>query len=493
MRFHLLNLPRVCPNLQTRLLTGALLVSVGLTGCGAGLGNTGASAPVGTTTVTVLSTSTANDQVSQFGMVLNSLTLTSQSGSTVSLISAPIDTEFLHVNGVSEPLLSVTVPQGTYTAATASVGTSAFTCLGIAPSDGYPGNYTFAYGYTPAANVTVSLPSPIAIAGNNASLHLNLQVPQSASYDKENCMATPIGGSNWSITPTFTLTLASEANPMQIGLKGSIGATVATGGSFTVTAADGPIQAVNGPIWQVATDADTVYQGIGGFSELEARVPIDMDAALQPDGSLLARRIAVYDTNPSELSMPIGQVMIVFGGGTALYSFPVEQLGALNLNFFAFNLSDAIFQTSGQLSNVQRLPFPASFTPANVVAGQNVYATSHSLLVSPPPIYVPAATITLVPQTINGTVSSIGSEGGFTIYTVTLAPYDLFPALAVQPGQTTLLTDPNTVVVYADSNTRTLNTTTLAVGDVGRFYGLVFNDNGTLRMDCAQINDGVAE
>jgi len=26
-----------------------------------------------------------------------------------------------------------------------------------------------------------------------------------------------------------------------------------------------------------------------------------------------------------------------------------------------------------------------------------------------------------------------------------------------------------------------------------RFNGLVFNDNGTLRMDCAQIDDGVAE
>jgi hypothetical protein len=32
-----------------------------------------------------------------------------------------------------------------------------------------------------------------------------------------------------------------------------------------------------------------------------------------------------------------------------------------------------------------------------------------------------------------------------------------------------------------------------AVGDVLRFNGLVFNDNGTLRMDCAQVNDGVPE
>jgi hypothetical protein len=48
-------------------------------------------------------------------------------------------------------------------------------------------------------------------------------------------------------------------------------------------------------------------------------------------------------------------------------------------------------------------------------------------------------------------------------------------------------------VVYADSNTQQLNTNPVAVGSVVRFYGLVFNDNGTLRMDCAQINDGVPE
>jgi hypothetical protein len=63
----------------------------------------------------------------------------------------------------------------------------------------------------------------------------------------------------------------------------------------------------------------------------------------------------------------------------------------------------------------------------------------------------------------------------------------------VQPGQTTLLTNPNTVVVYTDSNTQTLNSSALSVGGLFRFYGLVFNDNGTLRMDCSQVNDGVAE
>jgi hypothetical protein len=128
-----------------------------------------------------------------------------------------------------------------------------------------------------------------------------------------------------------------------------------------------------------------------------------------------------------------------------------------------------------------------------MVPGQNVLLTTHALTVSGDFPYPPAATLTLRSQTINGSVNVIGSEGGFTTYTVTLAPYDLFPQLAVQGGQATLLTNPNTVVVYADSNTQLLNKGSIAVGSVLRFNGLVFNDNGTLRMDCAQINDGVAE
>ena len=108
-------------------------------------------------------------------------------------------------------------------------------------------------------------------------------------------------------------------------------------------------------------------------------------------------------------------------------------------------------------------------------------------------VFEPLTTITLLPQTIDGVVTALSSEGNFTTYTVTLAPYDLFPNLAVQLGQTTLLRNPNTVVVYADSNTQMLNSGTVNVGGLLRFYGLVFNDNGTLRMDCAEVNDGVTQ
>jgi len=129
-----------------------------------------------------------------------------------------------------------------------------------------------------------------------------------------------------------------------------------------------------------------------------------------------------------------------------------------------------------------------------MVAGQSIEATLHNAqFPGGPSFLLPAATVTLLPQTVDGTIQSVSTSGAFTIYTVTLAPYDNFPEFAVQPAvQTTLLKNPNTVVVYVDASTERLNTTTLAAGSVARFNGLVFNDNGTLRMDCVQMNDGVA-
>jgi hypothetical protein len=124
-----------------------------------------------------------------------------------------------------------------------------------------------------------------------------------------------------------------------------------------------------------------------------------------------------------------------------------------------------------------------------MVAGQYVYVSSQDLSYFGG-VYTPATTIVLMPQTINGTVLGSAKSGNFTDYTVSLASYDLFSMLAVQPGQTTLLSNPSEVEVYVDSNSQILNSQPLASGSTLRFYGLVFNDNGTLRMDCARVSDG---
>ncbi len=477
-----------------------------MTGCGSSGSSGGGQKFGGNTSVTVALTSTASDQLSQFDLEFETLTLTSQSGKTVNLLSAQQPSELIHLNGGIEPLTTVSVPQGIYTSATATIGGADFTCVTVSPSGSAGAGdltvSTYAYGYTPNSNVTVNLPSPLTITGDSMALTLNLLVSQSASYPST---CYPVGNPPFSITPTFNLTPltvssqpTNSANGKVMEVEGEIASTNAANGSFALTVPEGPGGTSDNRTLSVASGTATLFQGISGFAGLQVGTFVDMDGAIQPDGSLLATRIAVED--PSAVNVMSGPLLglISLSGQPLLSSFGRLQqgplLGSEGLGYGGYlSFGGALFQTSGQLTNLQNLPFLATFNSSNLVAGQNVYISFTTL---PDCCGNPAGTaqtVTLIPQTINGTVFGSAVTGEFTDYTVSLAPYDLFPALtALQtPWQGTPLTNPNIVEVYVDNSTRQLNTQPLAAGSTLRFYGLVFNDNGTLRMDCAQVNDGV--
>jgi hypothetical protein len=265
---------------------------------------------------------------------------------------------------------------------------------------------------------------------------------------------------------------------------------------FTVAAADGtPVGSTMQTTWRVSTNASTVFQGIGNAEGLTAGMPVDMDGMLQTDGSVLATRVAVPDANTSTLTVNSGPLDQVTASVSILSEVNQEAEGSQIYisGWPVFNFSNTTFATWGGLTNVPSLPFAASFYAGNMVPGQMVAITTHATQVEPYPTVVPATVETLMPQTINGTVEAVGTAGGFTTYTVELAPYDLFPQFAVQAGEPTLLTNPQTVVVYADTNTQVVGVAAPSAGSVARFTGVIFNDNGTLRMDCTQVSAGVAE
>jgi hypothetical protein len=470
--------------------------------CGSSGSMSGSSGPKlsGNTSVTVVLNSTANDQLSEFGIVFEGIALTSQSGKTVTLFSGLQGAEFMDVNGGANPFVNVSIPQDVYTAATVTLGSAEFTCNALTPSGGLDTS-TFAYGQTPAANVTVTLPSPITITGDSMGLSLDLIVSESATYS---ACYDPNGGYTYAITPTFILTpLAFSSQPTNpengkvAGLEGEITAVGTASNSFTLTRPLGSFTCPCPGLYTLPVTADdhTAYQGIGSFSALAVGTFVDMDGTIQPDGSLLASRITVEDTNTTNQSILIGPVLQSNSYGPTVLALGREQEGYFSANglavvWMSFNFGSTIFQVSGQLTNVQSLPFVASFNAENMVDGQNVYVTTQATEVPGYP-YIPASTITLMPQTINGQIISSSAINGFSIYTVSLAPYDLFPALAAQPFQTALLNNPSQIEVYVDANAQMLNSQPLAPGSTLRFYGLVFNDNGTLRLDCAQVNDGV--
>jgi len=479
--------------------TVALAIAVAA-GCGSGSSQPPTPVLSGNTSVTLLLSSTANDQLSQFEIGFNSVTLTSKSGKIINLFITSQSPEFIHLNGRVEPLLTVSIPQDVYTSATASLGNTSFTCAAQDPSDNTLNEATYAYGYVPASQVSVNLPAPITVTGTVMGLSLSMLVSQSASFPST-CYFEGIP--QYSITPTFNLTpvafSAPVAEPM---LDGEIVSVNPANNSFTIALAGGEMSPgnnfdPNGQTLSVNTNDSTVYQGISGFSSLTVGTLVDMDAALQPDGSQLATRIAVEDTDTTNLSVSTGPLLQVASSQPSLFGFGRQDQGYLRTSglagdFMPYGFGSTVFQISGRLTNLQDLPFVASFDAANMFDGQNVYITSHATTLQGGPTYFPATTITLIPQTINGTINGISSEGGFTTYEVTLAAYDLITNLAVQPGQATVLTNPSNVVVYVDSNTQMLNTQPLAVGSVVRFNGMLFNDNGTARMDCGQVSDGVA-
>jgi hypothetical protein len=67
----------------------------------------------------------------------------------------------------------------------------------------------------------------------------------------------------------------------------------------------------------------------------------------------------------------------------------------------------------------------------NIVPGQDILLSTHATGLSGGPTYIPAASVTLLPQTLDGTVTTVSNDRGFASYTVTLAPYPLCTDLAV--------------------------------------------------------------
>lgn len=484
-------------------------------GCGGSANSGGGGGPVSgqNTQVTVLATSTANDQVTQFPLFLNSLTLTSKSGKTVTVLAAPQQVEFIHLNGAAEPLATASVPQDYYTSAMVDVGSASFTCLGRDFEGGVLIS-GYGYGYTPGSLVTVTVPQQITVSGMAMGLLLNLNV--SASANAEECLDT---GATNAITPNFEVTSfqistdpASPAAGKLSHLDGIVSSVDTTQGALTISAVDGlgwEIDAEGNTVksanlaWNVSTDSSTSFQNLTGIGALAQGAAVDLDATLQPNGVLLASRVAVLDPLPNDnLTLQYGPLMQI--PPPALMAAGV-QYDVMEQGYFytvngepepdiPFSYQNAAFQAAGGNSNRGNLPFTPTFSADTMVAGQDVLITSHATSFGTTAAPAQASTYTLMPQTIDGMVTAVATSGNFTVYTVTLAPYDLFPTMAfTSEYETSPLTSPDTMYVYTDSTTSMLSTQPPAVGATVRFTGLVFNDNGTLRMDCSQIMDGVTQ
>src|SRR4029077_19097193 len=165
--------------------------------CAAGCGSAGMSpvtVPPQPTSVTVVVSSTANGQFTNFYVDITSINLTNQAGTTVSVLAAPQsqaftqtqEAEFIHLNGHMAPFLTAMVPQDVYTSATFTYAYAQFTHVTLTASGGLETVTDAVAGPNSIPQTaSVNLPAPLAIHGSAMALSLDLQVSPSATFTNQ--------------------------------------------------------------------------------------------------------------------------------------------------------------------------------------------------------------------------------------------------------------------------------------------------------------------
>jgi hypothetical protein len=478
------------------------LCAAALAGCNSGAPPPGDGSnpadPSGDSTVTVIATSTANDQLFAYGATITSIVLTNKTGTPVSLYTSPsagsppvFGMEWMHLNGAAEPFTTATIPNGTYTSAAITISGCYFTQVtaaqGMTTSTEAEG--TCSEG---AAAATVNLAAPIVITGNATALLLDLQVSSSWTIASPGMTSTQ---TVYTIDPTFTLsTIALSAQPSNLN-NGLISGLHAEITSVDLTKNTIDIQMSAGAMATLHANMSTVYQGaIAQLSDVTTNLEANLDVAIQEDGSLLATRVEVDDASEPYVDTQYGTFLNTSTQVTA--GVVTDPIGCPDNAFFNCDglyqfLPQTHYDVSLEFANVAQLPFTATFNAATYTPGQYTSAiVTNGGGTQNLPV---AKTIMLEPQTLNGVVQSVTNQNGFAVYTVSLAPYDVFVAPNAYNPAPTPLTSPQTVTVYADTSTQFLHAAMIETGDTLRFRGVVFNDGGTLRMDCDAVLDGVTE
>ncbi len=456
-----------------------LVLLLALIGCGGGGSNsmtppapTPAQPQSASSTVGVSIGDAPADWIMAFGMTINSITLTNSSGQNVNLLSAPTNMEMSQLMGTLRPLAITTVPQGTYTQATITLS---------AMSLGYMDPNTHQYVEKTVAGPvsgTVSFNPGIVVGSQTSVLGFDMDMGDSVSIG---------GGGTVTITPHFSASMnavsATAQSPWDGWMQQMVGSVAgASGSQFTMNMMMG-LQNI-----AFTTDSNTQFSGMNGMGMMGQGMIVDVDATLQPDGSLLAQRIDSLQGNSGGMmgsgilqtitGNPPTQVMMAaddgIGGGMMMSAIA---------NSIAINLSSSTpcsFDRDGV--DLTNLPFTPAFDCSSMARGQNIQVVSGSSMMGGgmgggmmgggPFGTISASQIMLEQQALRGTVSNYAANGSQASFTLTLSPDSAFA----------ILTGTTNITVYQQPGTQMHGMSTVANGQWLEARGLMFYDGGTYKL-----------
>ncbi len=439
-----------------------------LAGCSSGTSamNSGGTALTAAATKTqTLITDSPKDEVIALGLTINSIRLFNAAGNYADVLTTPMTVEASHLDAVQEPLnANLSIPQGTYTSASITVANPTVTYVD-------PSTHAVVQATTTLASSTdtVTFTTPITVSSTSSPIVFDLLVGQSVA----------LSGTAATITPTFdvrqTTLSASPSNWENGHQRGLYGAVVSVSGTTLTISTSTGTQVV------FTTDTSTLLQGFTALAQLTSGQVVEVEYAQQTNGSLLAKRIELQ--SGMALNEIMGLVTATTGSPVTSFTQTARQwLGSSTASTTAgasYTVSvpaSATFAISSQFGTLPPLPFTPTFSAGTLFAGQNVAVQASTLSGTA----ATAQTVTLLPQTIGGTVTAIGTSGSLTVYTITLTSGS---AVAALTGATSMQ-------VYTASTIQLMNSTTIAVGSTVRLNGLLFKNAGGLMMIAGDCSDG---
>jgi len=412
----------------------------------------------------LLIAATNDAKIPIFKFNVQGVTLVSSSGTPVPLLTTPQLVELGSISGVARPLVATDIPEGTYTSVQLTYGPSTFVVIDRSGGAGTieVGNYDIATKANQPVTVNLPLSTPLLIKGTAMGLLLDLNIPQSTTftpYLAGSSNPAP-GGGQTTFNPVFSfLGISPAASPatLQDGKVEDVHGQVTANSAGALT-----IAADSGTTLNFTTSSSTIFAGANGAAPSPVNSFVDLDAALQPDGSLLATRVQTEST--SQQYNIVGQI-VQYTQQLYLENMGREQQGPNLPNGTGFYSNNAQLDPSSQFEIAwpngtvpAGLPFTPSLNAGSILPGQNLANPVDALQTSGNNIPV-TNIVTLEPQTIDATVVAASSVNGQTSYQVDLFPDDLITLFG--PGQQ--------VVVYVTAATHTIATSTLTTGSVARF------------------------
>lgn len=298
--------------LPSLLALGAATLLVAGCSSGGSMNATSANTPTGT--AFVIGTDAPMDAVTSFSVQVQGITATDSNGNSVQLISGSPTVDFARYNGLQTLLSLNSVPAGTYTNVTITLGPATIGYLDTSTS--VPTIQTMPAVLT-SNTVTVNLANPLVIANAAApaGLHVDFSLRKSIQVDST-------GQITGQVTPTFVVkTVGTDDDGAHIDEYTASVVSVDTNAQTFV------VQGPHGTQITVAVNGQTEWDGGASLSDLASGSIVQVSGKLDATtGNLDADEVEVLSQNGFYAS---GQVTYVTPASGAATSFDLYVRGLL--------------------------------------------------------------------------------------------------------------------------------------------------------------------